>query len=110
MNIENYLEQLNEMSHHEAQFNKACELLTLLEFRVLDIVFDEPLCVKNISQCRGVAPQAIGRVCSRLADRGIVDINTDERDGRAKRVSLTPIGIALHGKGSEALEGIIQQY
>ena len=110
MDTETYLKQLNEFSHDEAQFRKKCGHVSLLEYRVLDLIFDEPLCLKNISQSRGVAPQAIGRVCSRLEKRGIVNIDTDDRDGRAKRVSLTPVGIAIHGKGSEALEEIIERY
>lgn len=110
MKIENYLEALNDLSHHESLFRKSVEEISLLEYRVLDLVFDGPLCLKMISRTRGVAPQAIGRVCARLSRRGILNIERDERDGRAKRVSLTQEGIALHGKGTEALEEIIAEY
>jgi DNA-binding MarR family transcriptional regulator len=110
MDTNKYLKNLNVLSKHETEFHKKSELLSLMELRVLDLVFDGPMCLKEISKQRCAAPQSIGRVCSRLQERGVLNIELLERDKRTKMVSLTPVGLALHGKGMEALEDIIAAY
>jgi DNA-binding MarR family transcriptional regulator len=103
MDVNDYLELLNEMDAVEQAYRKASPSLSLKEFRVLNLVDANPLHLNKISGTRSVAPQGIGKLCARLEKRGLLQIERDRRDKRAKNISLTPAGRETALECKEAL-------
>jgi DNA-binding MarR family transcriptional regulator len=51
----------------------------------------------------GITKQSLGRVLGELADRGMVETRTGERDRRQRLLRLTPAGAALESELFDAL-------
>lgn len=70
--------------------------LTFPQWRVLVVLGDEPkgATVSAVAERIGVTLPATSRQLRRLARRGLVVVERDDRDRRAARARLTPIGQA----------------
>lgn len=104
MDVKTYLKYLEDIDLIESNFRKASLGISIREYRVLAMVEEQPLNLNNISRARSVTPQGIGRTCARLAKRGYLKIERDQRDKRAKRVTLTTEGIELADRCRAVLE------
>lgn len=106
--VSEYLENLNEISRHDALFRALIKEVSMWEYRVLYLVRKKPLHLNAISSTRLIAQQGVGRMCERLRKRGLLDIQRDPRDKRAKLVQLTTKGAILTKKCEKALKKTIR--
>jgi DNA-binding MarR family transcriptional regulator len=74
--------------------------------RALYFIAREPdLTVSALLSILGITKQSLGRVLGELAERGMVETRTGERDRRQRLLRLTPAGAALEAELFEALRG-----
>lgn len=72
--------------------------------RALYFIARQPdLTVSALLGILGITKQSLGRVLGELADRGLVETRTGERDRRQRLLRLTPAGAALESELFEAL-------
>lgn len=72
--------------------------------RALYFIARQPdLTVSALLAILGITKQSLGRVLGELADRGLVETRTGERDRRQRLLRLTPAGAALESELFEAL-------
>lgn len=72
--------------------------------RALYFIAREPdLTVSALLAILGITKQSLGRVLGELADRGLVETRTGERDRRQRLLRLTPAGAALEVELFDAL-------
>ena len=72
--------------------------------RALYFIAREPdLTVSALLAILGITKQSLGRVLGELADRGMVETRTGERDRRQRLLRLTPAGAALEAELFDAL-------
>ncbi|ATY34785.1 MarR family transcriptional regulator [Sphingomonas psychrotolerans] len=72
--------------------------------RALYFIAREPdLTVSALLAILGITKQSLGRVLGELAERGMVETRTGERDRRQRLLRLTPAGAALEAELFEAL-------
>ncbi|TGX53949.1 MarR family transcriptional regulator [Sphingomonas gei] len=72
--------------------------------RALYFIAREPdLTVSALLAILGITKQSLGRVLGELAERGMVETRTGERDRRQRLLRLTPTGAALEAELFEAL-------
>ena len=87
-----YLKKLTEQEKVAAAFKVMTNGVSLFEYRLLRIVVDGPKRLKNIAQLRGVSPQGMGKIYRRLASEGLLTVEVDPRDKRARLVTLNQEG------------------
>jgi len=72
--------------------------------RALYFIARQPdLTVSALLAILGITKQSLGRVLGELAERGMVETRTGERDRRQRLLRLTPAGAALEAELFEAL-------
>lgn len=72
--------------------------------RALYFIARQPdLTVSALLAILGITKQSLGRVLGELADRGLVETRTGERDRRQRLLRLTPAGAALEAELFDAL-------
>ncbi len=72
--------------------------------RALYFIARQPdLTVSALLTILGITKQSLGRVLGELADRGMVETRTGERDRRQRLLRLTPAGAALEAELFDAL-------
>ena len=72
--------------------------------RALYFIARQPdLTVSALLTILGITKQSLGRVLGELADRGMVETRTGERDRRQRLLRLTPTGAALETELFDAL-------
>ncbi|MDT8758618.1 MarR family transcriptional regulator [Sphingomonas psychrotolerans] len=72
--------------------------------RALYFIAREPdLTVSALLAILGITKQSLGRVLGELAERGLVETRTGERDRRQRLLRLTPAGAALEAELFDAL-------
>jgi DNA-binding MarR family transcriptional regulator len=72
--------------------------------RALYFIARQPdLTVSALLSILGITKQSLGRVLGELAERGMVETRTGERDRRQRLLRLTPTGAALESELFEAL-------
>lgn len=72
--------------------------------RALYFIARQPdLTVSALLSILGITKQSLGRVLGELADRGMVETRTGERDRRQRLLRLTPAGAALEAELFDAL-------
>lgn len=72
--------------------------------RALYFIARQPdLTVSALLSILGITKQSLGRVLGELADRGMVETRTGERDRRQRLLRLTPAGAALESELFDAL-------
>ncbi len=72
--------------------------------RALYFIAREPdLTVSALLAILGITKQSLGRVLGELADRGMVETRTGERDRRQRLLRLTPTGATLEAELFDAL-------
>jgi DNA-binding MarR family transcriptional regulator len=72
--------------------------------RALYFIARQPdLTVSALLAILGITKQSLGRVLGELADRGMVETRTGERDRRQRLLRLTPAGAALETELFDAL-------
>jgi DNA-binding MarR family transcriptional regulator len=72
--------------------------------RALYFIARQPdLTVSALLTILGITKQSLGRVLGELADRGMVETRTGERDRRQRLLRLTPAGAALETELFDAL-------
>jgi len=72
--------------------------------RALYFIAREPdLTVSALLAILGITKQSLGRVLGELADRGMVETRTGERDRRQRLLRLTPAGATLEAELFDAL-------
>ena len=72
--------------------------------RALYFIARQPdLTVSALLSILGITKQSLGRVLGELAERGMVETRTGERDRRQRLLRLTPAGAALEAELFEAL-------
>ncbi len=72
--------------------------------RALYFIAREPdLTVSALLAILGITKQSLGRVLGELAERGMVETRTGERDRRQRLLRLTPAGAAFEAELFEAL-------
>jgi DNA-binding MarR family transcriptional regulator len=72
--------------------------------RALYFIAREPdLTVSALLAILGITKQSLGRVLGELAERGMVETRTGERDRRQRLLRLTPQGAALEAELFDAL-------
>jgi DNA-binding MarR family transcriptional regulator len=72
--------------------------------RALYFIARQPdLTVSALLGILGITKQSLGRVLGELADRGMVETRTGERDRRQRLLRLTPAGAALEAELFDAL-------
>ena len=72
--------------------------------RALYFIAREPdLTVSALLAILGITKQSLGRVLGELAERGMVETRTGERDRRQRLLRLTPAGAALEAELFESL-------
>jgi DNA-binding MarR family transcriptional regulator len=72
--------------------------------RALYFIARQPdLTVSELLAILGITKQSLGRVLGELAERGMVETRTGERDRRQRLLRLTPTGAALEAELFEAL-------
>jgi DNA-binding MarR family transcriptional regulator len=72
--------------------------------RALYFIARQPdLTVSALLAILGITKQSLGRVLGELAERGLVETRTGERDRRQRLLRLTPAGAALESELFEAL-------
>jgi DNA-binding MarR family transcriptional regulator len=109
VNIDTYLNMLNDCDHFASQFRSQVKDCSLIEFRIMDMVAKQPeMRLNEIGLERSVYQQGIGRAAKNLHERGLVKVVRSQRDGRAKQVELTDEGRRLRAKCRMVLEGIVR--
>jgi DNA-binding MarR family transcriptional regulator len=72
--------------------------------RALYFIARQPdLTVSELLAILGITKQSLGRVLGELAERGMVETRTGERDRRQRLLRLTPAGAALESELFDAL-------
>ena len=72
--------------------------------RALYFIARKPeLTVSELLALLAITKQSLGRVLGELAERGLVETRTGERDRRQRLLRLTPAGAKLEGEMFEAL-------
>lgn len=72
--------------------------------RALYFIARQPdLTVSALLSILGITKQSLGRVLGELAERGMVETRTGERDRRQRLLRLTPAGAALESELFDAL-------
>jgi DNA-binding MarR family transcriptional regulator len=72
--------------------------------RALYFIARQPdLTVSALLSILGITKQSLGRVLGELAERGMVETRTGERDRRQRLLRLTPAGAALEAELFDAL-------
>lgn len=72
------------------------EDITLAQYRTLVVLASRgPQKLADLAAVLAVKPSTAGRMCDRLARRGLVSRHREEADRRVVRISLTPAGRAI---------------
>lgn len=73
--------------------------LRLLEWRAIALLGDDtPLSLNALARGAGLEKSYASRTVSGLIERGLIDSQPDDRDGRGKQFTLTRAGRALYRK------------
>lgn len=108
MGVDDYLEMLNDIDEHSAKFRSTVGDCTWQEFRVLDLVAQEPsLRINEIGIERSVYQQGIGRIAARLERKGLVKVVRNERDKRARNLVLTEQGRKVRARCRQVLQTLV---
>lgn len=107
--IRGYLEQLNDIDHNEAAFRDLVDEITMREYRVLAMVQQSPMILKEVASHRSIAAQGIGRLVERLRKRNLLKVERNPDDKREKLVSLTPSGYAMVSRCHAAMKRVLRQ-
>lgn len=75
----------------QALMDKGMEDITAKQWLALTVMeaFPEPPTLKELSEISGVTHQSMRQIVDRLAERGLLKVCRDERDGRAIRLVKT---------------------
>lgn len=108
MQVDDYLDLLQDIDSYSAHFRERINECTLQEFRLMEMVANEPdLRLNDIGYERSVFQQGIGRTFKRLQDRGLVTVIADPRDKRAKNVVITDLGEKVREKCRRVLSVLV---
>jgi DNA-binding MarR family transcriptional regulator len=66
--------------------------------------------ITEIAQRAGLAKQTVGPLVRELAELGLVEIEPDPEDGRAKRVRFSDQGLRQMAVGLETIDDVVDRY
>jgi DNA-binding MarR family transcriptional regulator len=107
MDIDEYLDKLKQVDVHESLFKYADPGCTFHEFRLMDMIAGGDFRLKDLSGKRAIAPQGVGRMCKALEKRGLVVVQKDSRDGRARIPTLTKYGESIETRARLLLRRLV---
>ena len=107
--VKKYLNLLTLIDHQESAFRHLLDDITMGEYRVLAMVEEKPLILKDVADQRAVAAQGIGRLVERLRKRGFLTVKRKDRDKRAKEVTVSVSGRAMLRRCNVALGRVLKQ-
>jgi DNA-binding MarR family transcriptional regulator len=77
---------------------------------VFATLYGEAARTSDMAARAGITKQSMGEVVRELADLGILQVNPDPDDGRAKLVSYTDFGIEVTVNGTRHLEDLERRF
>ena len=77
---------------------------------VFATLYGEAARTSDMATRAGITKQSMGEVVRELADMGILQVNPDPEDGRAKLVSYTDFGIEVTEEGRRHLEDLERRF
>lgn len=80
--------------------------VTAKEIHMLEEIGDRPIQLTKLAQKRGITQQAMGKNCNLLKRKGLVVIEPDRSDKRAKKVSISPRGRVV----LEEFESVLREF
>lgn len=105
MDLVVYLKKLNKI---DTCFKTQKTGVNIAEFRLLhEVKKASNSGISALSHERNITPQSFGRMCASLATRGLISVEKDTRDKRAKRVSLTRKGASAENLCCTLIAGIL---
>lgn len=93
----------------QAIMDRGMEDITAKQWLALTVMeaFPEPPTLKELSEISGVTHQSMRQIVDRLAERGLLEVRPDERDGRAIRLVKTPAAEKLRQRDAGRNHGFV---
>lgn len=105
MDVGFYLDKMNDV---DAIFKGEGAIVNSAEYRLLhEVSLDRAKRISDLSSNRKVTVQSVGRVCASLANRGLITVQTDRKDKRAKLVALTRKGRGAEQRYRNMIEKVL---
>lgn len=79
----------------------------MYEYRVLALVSEDNLILKDVAGQRHVSAQGVGRLVERLRRRGFLKVERNPRDRREKIVTISVSGRAVLNRCHKAMESVL---
>ncbi len=83
--------------------------LTSSDVPAMQALADRPLAITELATVLGITRQAAAKVSHGLGERGLAGPMPDARDGRVRRVALTPAGQAALAKRDQVMNAVDQE-
>jgi DNA-binding MarR family transcriptional regulator len=109
-NVNEYLHLLNQVDETAAGFRSKINSCTMVEYRLLAAANNNPgMHLKELSSQRHLYPQGIGRLAGGMKNRGLIEIQRDPADARARNIILTKKGLAVLDRCNEELNHLLKK-